>query len=165
MNIKQFFVGRAIGTIILLVIIALVALFFAFNNYIYNEKQGDKVNTEVKGGVGIPSFMWRFEKADTLNLDGNPNTDIFLELTYENGVIENKLIDTVPGSCNDLPDLDTGSVENSTNIQCYSAGLGYRYKITQGENAYLVERKTFEEALPDYNPPPYEYETVAEFPL
>ena len=93
MNIKQFFVGRAVGTIILLSIVVIILGFFAFNNYIYNEKQVDpnnQINTETKLGTGVPAFAWRFEQASTLNLDGNPNTDIFLDLTYENGVIKNE---------------------------------------------------------------------------
>ena len=168
MNIKQFFVGRAVGTIILLSIVVIILGFFAFNNYIYNEKQVDpnnQINTETKLGTGVPAFAWRFEQANTLNLDGNPNTDILLDLTYENGVIKNKLIDTVPGSCNELPDNDSDSIENTKDIQCYSAGLGQRYKITQGVSSYQVQRKTFEEGLPGYTPPAYEYEIVAEFPL
>jgi hypothetical protein len=165
MNIKQFFVGRAFGTIILLSIVVIILGFFAFNNYIYNEKQGEQINTEIKLGTGVPYFAWRFEQANTLNLDGNPNTDIFLDLTYENGVIQNKLIDTVPGGCNELPDNQSDSMDNTKDIQCYSAGLGQRYKITQGVSSYQVQRKTFEEGLPDYTPPAYEYEVVAEFPL
>lgn len=112
-----------------------------------------------------PVFIWKYEKDNMLNLDGFPQTNIFLEATYPSGAVQTKLIDTTPGSCNDLPDPDEGSVSGSTNIQCYSAGLGYRFKVTKGEESYLVERKTFEESLPDYNPPLYEYEVFAEFPL
>ncbi len=43
MNLKQFFTGRAIRLLILLVILGIVAGFYSFNNYIYQEKQG--VNT------------------------------------------------------------------------------------------------------------------------
>lgn len=39
MNPKQFFVGRAVVILILLVIGGLVAAFYAFNNYIYEQKQ------------------------------------------------------------------------------------------------------------------------------
>ncbi|MES2930745.1 MAG: hypothetical protein V4665_03095 [Patescibacteria group bacterium] len=112
-----------------------------------------------------PVFAWKYEKADSLNLDGIPNTNIFLEAKYPGGEVQRKLVDTTHGSCNDLPDSDKDSVPGTLNIQCYSAGLGYRFKIVQGEKSYLVKRKTFEEALPDQNPPAYEYETVSEFPL
>lgn len=39
MNLRQFFVGRTIGFIILLVVVGLVAGFFALNAYIYEQKQ------------------------------------------------------------------------------------------------------------------------------
>ena len=131
---------------------------FVYRTYFFTEvipKQNDQPST----------FTWRYEKATTLNLDGIPNTDIFLEMTYPNGEVRRMLIDTTPGSCNDLPDTDADSVPNSTTIQCYSAGLGYRYKVTKGEHSYIVQRKTFEEALPDNNPPAYEYEVIREFPF
>lgn len=162
MNIRRFFVGRAIGFVVLLGFALLVAGFYAFNNYIYKEKQGD---ADMVSGIGVSAFAWRFEQADSLNLDGIPETDIFLDVTYQNGEVQTRLIDTVPSSCNELPDTEPDSVEGTTNIQCYGAGLGYRFKITRNDDLYLVERKTFEEALPDYNPPVYEYETVMEFPI
>jgi hypothetical protein len=39
MNAQRFFVGRAIGLVGLLVILGLVWAFYAFNNYIYEQKQ------------------------------------------------------------------------------------------------------------------------------
>lgn len=39
MNLRRFFVGRAIGFFVLLVVIGLVAAFYSFNNYIYEQKQ------------------------------------------------------------------------------------------------------------------------------
>ncbi|MDP2705535.1 MAG: META domain-containing protein [Patescibacteria group bacterium] len=39
MNPNKFFIGRTIGLIVVLAVAGLVALFFAFNNFIYNEKQ------------------------------------------------------------------------------------------------------------------------------
>jgi hypothetical protein len=163
MTLRKFFVGRAIGLIILLCIIGIISGFYALNNFIYKEKQADPV--QVEGQAEASSFTWRYEKADSLNLDGLPETNIFLEVKYTNEEIETKLIDTTPGSCNDLPDSEEDSVINSTVIQCYSAGLGYTFKITKGVDSYLVMRKTFEEGLPDYEPPMYEYETVAEIPF
>lgn len=112
-----------------------------------------------------PVFVWTYEKADSLNLDGLPQTAVFLEVTYPNGLVRRELIDTTDSGCNDLPDSDADSVPNSHNMQCYGAGLGFRFKVTRGEKLYLVKRKTFEEGLPDYNPPSYEYEVVFEFPL
>lgn len=162
MNIRRFFVGRAIGFVVFFGIAFLVAGFYSLNSYIYKEKQGD---VDMVSGVGVSAFAWRFEQADSLNLDGIPETDIFLDATYQNGEVQTRLIDTVSSSCNELPDTEPDSVEGTTNIQCYGAGLGYRFKITRSDESYLIERKMFEEALPDYNPPVYEYETVMEFPI
>ena len=165
MNLRKFFIGRAIGTIILFSIIGIIAGFYALNDYIYKEKQGDGKISQLENKSKASTFIWKYEEADSLNLDGIPNTNIFLEVKYENGIIQNKLIDTTAGSCNDLPDIKEDSVPNSTIAQCYSAGLGYRFKVVKGESSYLVMRKKFEEALPDYTPPSYEYEVVSEFPL
>lgn len=150
-----------IGLLVILVIVGIVVGFFAFNNYIYKQKQGGEISLE--GKTELPVFVWKYEKADSINLDGFPEAHVFLEVRYPNGKIQNKLIDTMPGSCNDLPDRDEDSLSNSTNIQCYYAGLGYVFKVIQGEDSYLVMRKTFEESLPDYNPPSSEYEIVSEF--
>lgn len=50
MNLHKFFTGRAIGLIIVLVVAGLVALFYSFNSFIYNEKQAyagkDEKNAE-----------------------------------------------------------------------------------------------------------------------
>lgn len=112
-----------------------------------------------------PVFTFRFVEDDSLNLDGRPQTNIYLDAKYPDSTVLSKLVDTTPGSCNSLPDSNEDIVPNSSIIQCYSAGLGYRFKITKGRESYLVLRKIFEEALPDYTPPLYEYEVVSEFPL
>ena len=39
MNLRQFFVGRAIGLLVVLGVVGLVAAFYSFNNYIYEQKQ------------------------------------------------------------------------------------------------------------------------------
>lgn len=41
MNLRNFFVGRAIVFTIILIILGIVAAFYGLNSYIYNEKQGD----------------------------------------------------------------------------------------------------------------------------
>lgn len=46
MTIRRFFLGKAIGTVILFAVIGLVGSFFALNEYIYNQKQGDGVAVE-----------------------------------------------------------------------------------------------------------------------
>lgn len=102
-------------------------------------------------------FHWSYEADDTLNPDGMPNTNVFLEATYSDGDIRREMIDTVASSCNVLPDSDV--------IQCYGAGLGYRFRVTKGIDSYLVQRQEFEEGTPDVEPTPQEYETVTEFSL
>lgn len=113
----------------------------------------------------LVSFTWRYQEG-ALNLDGIPGTKIFLDAMNANGKVLSKEIDEVDGSCNDIlpSEEDTDIVAGSSKIQCYAAGLGQWFKITKGENSYLVLRKTFEEALPDYTSPSYQYESVAEFP-
>jgi hypothetical protein len=46
MTPRKFFVGRAIGLLVILAIAGLVAAFYSFNNYIYQQKQGDGFVTE-----------------------------------------------------------------------------------------------------------------------
>lgn len=46
MNIQKFYKGRAIGFVIILVIAGIVGAFFMFNNYIYQQKQGDGLAVE-----------------------------------------------------------------------------------------------------------------------
>lgn len=150
----------------LLVIAGLVAGFYALNNYIYQEKQGDEVVTEpLPIEDGEPTFTWKFEPADTLNGDGNPNTNVFLDAKYSDGEVTSKLIQVSHGSCNELPDADSDSLLGTTNVQCYGAGFGFTFKITKGENSYLVMKKEFEEGSPDYDPPEQSYEVVSEFPF
>lgn len=143
--------------IIALFVIALGFLFFTLRS----DKQGVPLSTEK--GEGEATFAWKFEKADTLNLDGIANTNVFAVATYENGVTEEKLIAVSPSSCNELTEKDADTLTGTTNVQCYGAGAGARYKITEGETTYLVQEKLFEEALPDQAPANNAYVTVAEF--
>lgn len=162
MDQRKFFVTRGVG---FAVIIVLAVCFFLYKKYI-----SPHVNTisTPEGNISStidPVFLWSYKKDISLNLDGQPNTIIFLEAKYDNNSILTKTIDSTPGSCNDLPESDRDSLLGTINIQCYSAGLGYRFKIIKGEEEYLVLRKTFEESLPAYTPPVYEYEVVASFPF
>ncbi len=111
------------------------------------------------------TFAWKYEQADSLNLDGIPETNVFLELIYPSGLIEKKLIDTTPGGCNDLPEHDPESIPGLATAQCYSAGLGYLFRVIQGTESYMVQRKIFEEASPEYTPSVETYETILELPL
>lgn len=156
MTLKHLLIG-------LLIVGALIGGFYAFNNYIYNEKQAEGpapvVSTEP------PTFAWRFEEAKTLNGDGNPNTNVFLDAKYSDGEVESKLIQVSHGSCNALPDVESDSLSGTTNVQCYGAGFGFVFKITKGEKSYLVMKKELEEGSPDFEPPVQEYKVVVEFPL
>ncbi|MHB1330357.1 MAG: META domain-containing protein [Minisyncoccota bacterium] len=42
MNLRNFFVGRAVGFLVLLSVVGVVAGFYTLNNYIYREKQADE---------------------------------------------------------------------------------------------------------------------------
>lgn len=165
MTLRGFFMGRAVVFTLLLVLGIGV---YAYKAYRPSDQTSEVAPPEAPESVESsepPTFTWRFGESESLNLDGLPETDVFLEAKYSGGAVQSKLIDTTPGSCNALPDPDAGSIPGSDTIQCYSAGLGYRFKVTRGESSYLVQRKTFEEASPDYDPPSYEYEVVAEFSL
>ena len=113
----------------------------------------------------ILSFNWDFKEASTFNLDGQAQTEVYLLATYENNMSERKLIDTVDGSCSKLPGNYEGDISNTQKIQCYSAGLGQQYRITSEKNSYLVERKFFEEALPNSPSPDYDWEPLVELSL
>lgn len=112
-----------------------------------------------------PMFAWIFGKSDKLDLDGLPQSTVTLRTTYSGGIIKDTLIDTVQGSCNELPDADKDNVAHTATIQCYAAGAGERFRIIKGEQSYLVQKKEFEEGSPEYNPPEQEYKTVKEVPF
>lgn len=92
MNPKQFFVGRAVVILILLIIGGLVAAFYAFNNYIYEQKQPfaaadfkqaeyliDGQSTKL---VGNTKFFGNELKTD---LDGDGRDDVVFLITQSKG--------------------------------------------------------------------------------
>ena len=163
MTLRNFFVGRAVVFIILLII---GFAFFAYKKYSPTTTMPTETPTETSTeNTGPVAFTWKYEEATSLNPDGNPNTNVFLEAKYSNGKTMSRLITVSPGSCNDLPDVPSDSVINSTAIQCYHAGLGYRFKITKSTTSYLIMRQVFEEGSPEYNPPVTNYEVDSQFPL
>lgn len=157
----KFFTNRAI---VFAVLIIIGLGYFAYKAFIPTNNP-EVVSNTIENSNQVPVFTWKFEKAESLNLDGIPRTNIYLEAKYLNENIQRKLIDTVDGGCNDLPDSEKDSLLNSTNIQCYYAGLGFRYKIIKSDTAYQVLRKTFEEGSAEYTPPTFNYEVVSEFPF
>lgn len=167
MTIREFFTHKYFT---LIAIITIGIGFFVYNEYIaprtmvvpveemVTESSDDTLSTEP------PVFTWKFDFSETLNRDGLPNTELSLKASYGGDVVT-KVIATVPGSCNELPDNQKDSVANSTDAQCYAAGIGDRFKIVKGVDSYQVMRQEFEEGMPEYNPPIQEYKVVAEFPF
>lgn len=112
----------------------------------------------------LSGFSWRFVEADTNNPDGNHQTEVYLSANYEDGSRVEKLVDTVDGGCSELKgESYEGDVSNTGKVQCYYAGLGQQYRIVESSDSYIVERKLFEEALPDHTPLETEWEVMTEF--
>ncbi len=156
MTLKNFFVGRAVVFGILIIVGLGI---FAYKTYSNPEQSAD-----IPVNIEAPVFTWKYEADDSLNPDGLPQTNVYLEVSYS-GKKMSTLIATTPGSCNDLPDVEDDSVPNSAVAQCYAAGYGDLFKVTIGNNSYLVMHKVFEEASPEYDPVVQQYEVVAEFPF
>ncbi len=107
----------------------------------------------------IPTFSWSFEEARTLNPDGSPQTHVYLLVSGERN-----LIDTVDGNCSEIEgETYEADVSNTGKVQCYYAGLGQQYRIVKDGDAFVVERKLFEESLPDVTLPGHEWEVVTTF--
>lgn len=109
---------------------------------------------------GEPTFSWKYATDESGEIS---QTTISVIALYPDRSAVTKEVDTIEGSCNsyDTPDADV--YLRSHMIICYYAGLGHYYKIVEKNGAYAVQRKVFEEASPDYNPPIQPFETVAEF--
>lgn len=136
-------------------IVAIVVLGIAI--FVYTQLPKEEVVQ-----IEIPTFVWGFKDDDSLNLDGMPRTNIYLDAVYAE-TKDRTLIDTVDGGCTVLEEIEAGSAVATA--QCYWAGLGFRYKVVQGAASYQVQRQRFEESSPDYAAPEFEYETIVESPL
>ena len=103
MSLRNFFVGRGI---VFAILILLVLAFFVYQlsvpEVIAPIADSDEQVEPQEEFIGPADFTWRFSEADSLNPDGNPNTDIFLDAVYANGVTHTQYIDTTAGSCNIL---------------------------------------------------------------
>jgi hypothetical protein len=115
---------------------------------------------EVERPLVAPTFTWSYEET---TVDGIPYTQISLTAIPEEGGSRSAVIDRVEGSCNAHDGTETDLYERSTMVICYYAGLGRYYKVVQSGEEYLVQRRVFEEASPDYDPPVEPFETVARF--
>lgn len=109
---------------------------------------------------GNPAFEWSYRAFQREEI---PYSVISLSAQYPNGVRQVKEIETVEGSCNEYPEPDADVYPKSTQIICYYAGLGRYFKVIEKGGEYLVQRKEFEEASPEYNPPVQEFETIVRF--
>ena len=152
---------RNIAIIIAIVLILLVGGFYALNSYIYNEKQApNDAAAQESVGLGKPVFEWTYREFSEGEI---PRSEISLVARYENGTVQERVIDTIQGGCSVYGEPDADIYEGSEMIICYYAGLGYYFKVTETDEAYVVQRKVFEEASPDYSPAPEPFEAVAWF--
>lgn len=109
---------------------------------------------------GDPTFTWSYVPSEKNEI---PQSTISLTATYPNGAKHTKEVETIEGGCNEHPDPDKDVYKQSQMIICYYAGFGRYYKVIKAPTGYAVQRKEFEEASPDYNPPKQEFKTVATF--
>ncbi len=143
--------------------VAAVVLLGAIGFYVYSMHQERELieSTPIAEEVrGEPTFAWSYQESER---EGIPYSEILLTATYPDGASETKSIDTVEGSCNAYEETDADVYEKSSMTICYYAGLGRYFKVVRDGDAYLVQRKVFEEASPEYDPPVLPYETVATF--
>ena len=110
-----------------------------------------------------PSFHWGYEQLGKAGEDEIPRAKVSLTARYADGTETTKEIDTIDGSCNTYTDYEPGIYPRSQMIICYYAGFGRYYKVVESEGAYLVQRREFEEATPDHDPPQQEFQTIARF--
>lgn len=110
---------------------------------------------------GKPTFIWTYTAFEAADI---PQTKVGLIATYPDGTRRTKDIDTIEGNCNAHPSPDSDVYAQSEMIICYYAGFGRYYKVVDiGSGVFAVQRREFEEASPDYNPPIADFETIAEF--
>ncbi len=143
----------------LLIVIVLIGGFF-----LLKEQKAETVPEmpeEVVTPEGAPTFEWSY--SEPVEKDYIPYSTISLTATYPGGETRVKEIETIEGGCNEYPEPDADIYKDSTMIICYYAGFGRYYKVIESDGGYAVQRKEFEEASPDYNPPVRGFETVAKF--
>lgn len=109
---------------------------------------------------GEPVFEWSYDLDESGEI---PRSIVALTASYADGTSVEKEIDTVDGTCNEYPEPDTDIYPGSTMIICYYAGFGQYYKVVESGGLYVVQRRVFEEASPEYDPPVQGYEALASF--
>ncbi len=105
-------------------------------------------------------FEWVYESKG--EKEGIPQTTINLVGHHMDGTTETNHVDDIEGRCNEYANPDKNVYKGSTEIICYYAGFGRYYKVVQSGERYLVQRKEFEEAGPDYNPPIQQFKTIVQ---
>lgn len=112
--------------------------------------------------TGEPVFTWSYKSTGE---NGEiPRALVSLTANYSDGNIVTKEIETVQGGdCSAYPEPDKDIYPKSEMIICYYAGFGEYFKVVEADGKYLVKRREFGEASPDYNPPQAEFEVLAEF--
>lgn len=110
--------------------------------------------------LGAPTFEWTYAPFEK---DFIPYNVVSLTATYPGSETRTKEIDTIEGGCNEYVNPDKDVYPKSTEIICYYAGFGRYYKVVPEGSEYLVKRKEFEEASPDYNPPIPDFMTIEKF--
>ncbi len=92
MNIKTFFVGRAIGLLLVLSLLGIIVGFFALNNYIYDKKQptatGDYKDTEYvieNRRVTLAGNVKHFGNELFTDLNNDGRDDVVFLITEETG--------------------------------------------------------------------------------
>ena len=147
--------------LVLVILFVLAAGVATAIRYVFVPTTPEEAIKEDTGTIsGDPVFEWTYASSSDMDI---PYSKISLVARYPDGSIRTKDIDTIAGGCNAYGEADADVYEKSTMIICYYAGLGHYYKVVEDAGRYLVQRKTFEEASPEYNPPPEQFETIAEF--
>lgn len=147
--------------IYLLIFILAVSAVLYFINKNKQISDDDHLVTPTQIDKSNAQFEWVYESKD--EKDGIPQTAISLVAHYTDGTTEKKLVDDIEGGCNEYSSPDKDVYTGSKMIICYYAGFGRYYKVVKAGDAYLVQRKEFEEASPDYNPPVQSFQTIVQF--
>ena len=151
-----------VGGAFILILVASYVSFVPNESPVTPEQEEIEQSTDTGAqGRGIPTFKWKYEPYME---DEIPRTSISLVAAYENGSTEEKVVDTIQGECNAYSEPDADVYSGSEMIICYYAGLGHYFKVVESDNAYLVQRKVFEETSPEYNPPTESFQTIGQFP-
>jgi hypothetical protein len=88
-----------------------------------------------------------------------PETSVTLVALHEDGSSTRIPADSVEGECN-AEDTETDLALDSTQLTCYYAGLGHKFRVIETNDEYLLQMQVFEEASPEYDPPVQEFVTL-----